>query len=217
MDNRFLLNLGRITNEGPMYNATDKAREDVTKTLQECGYKVYNIYYQGYAPKWKAYPKFICDLIKFSLRIHFTKDVEVLIQYPGFLIGTKLMSIVLSILTRIKVILLIHDLQSLRVKGELSSKEIKLLNSADELLVHTESMANYLTNVGVTTEKKIIWLFDYYADDLIQPKKNFETPYSLVFAGNLSKSEFLRDLKTVFSPTTYICMVCQIISSVVLK
>jgi hypothetical protein len=92
-----------------------------------------------------------------------------------------------------KVIFLVHDVQCIRFNKHTS--EVKQLNNASLLLVHTQAMKDKLTELGVKTPMRIIQLFDYYSsatmatiEEIIRHKND------VVFAGNLSKSEFLKDL-----------------------
>lgn len=88
-------------------------------------------------------------------------------------------------------IFLIHDINSWR-NWPMPYDEIPVLNSATALIVHNEKMKQRLIAEGVTKPYLVcLELFDYFVDGPVQPK-SFQK--SLVFAGNLGKSQFLPGL-----------------------
>lgn len=92
-----------------------------------------------------------------------------------------------------KVVFLVHDVQLLRYNS--TNKEIRKLNNASMLLVHTKAMAKKLKEMGVIIPMHIMWLFDYYADDPMPPVTAvMQHKHEIVFAGNLTKSTFLHQL-----------------------
>ena len=179
-------------------NAQGKARTDVVHTAKSLGFQVYDItnykYSYGEGQRPHHYP-FFSHWMANSQGKKFVKNIKaddtIIIQefYVDYM-----QNIATECLRRgAKVIFLVHDVQCIRFNKKTS--EINKLNNASLLLVHTEAMKQKLTDLGVTTPMRIIHLFDYYSkapmasvEDTIQHK------HDIVFAGNLAKSEFLKDL-----------------------
>lgn len=176
------------------FNAASKARLDVEYTLKQNDYKILNIPFKKYLPKFILLPNHFFHLYKAILRIYKEKPDEIVIQYPGHSLGIKSIKFLLRYLKKFNTVLLIHDLDSLRYKGRISNQEISTLNNAKLLIVHTQAMKDYLLSNGVKTDKKILWLFDYYTKNESIPFKKNNNTNELIFAGNLSKSKFLSKL-----------------------
>ena len=120
-------------------------------------------------------------------------DRIVLAQFPIY--GNKLMRQTLNeFFERNRMIFVIHDLDALRNFAKASaSDEIARLNRAEILIVHNRKMLERLRELGVTTTMIDLELFDYLLDDEL-PRRSSGERNSIVFAGNLSKSEFLKSL-----------------------
>ncbi|MCH4017751.1 MAG: hypothetical protein LKE74_04760 [Prevotella sp.] len=180
------------------FNAT-VARLDVMRTFKSIGAKKLNFYNIDIRiPKLRGLLQRICDLLLslyYLLRIH--PHDKVYFQYP-FLSPSLLIIATLFKFKNAEIIYLIHDLESVRYSdcNSLNKKDLKVLNSADRLLVHTDKMKQLLQNKGVTSIMVPIQLFDYYSDDSYIEEKVITTSYShtIAFAGNLSKSQFLKEL-----------------------
>ena len=179
-------------------NAQGKAREDVLRTATDLGYEVYNItnykYSYGEDLRPHHYPVFSHWLANRQGRV-FSKQVNtgdtVLIQdfYLDYMqnIASE------SLHKGAKVIFLVHDIQCIRFNKK--TGEIKKLNNASLLLVHTQAMKQKLTELGVTTPMKVLQIFDYYSSSaIVDIKETLQHKADIVFAGNLSKSEFLKNL-----------------------
>jgi hypothetical protein len=84
----------------------------------------------------------------------------------------------------------VHDLDYIRENDrKRRKKEIRTFNLADELIVHTPAMADELKKQGVRVPLKILILFDY----LTSINDVYKEPdiHSVVFAGNIRKSDFV--------------------------
>lgn len=194
MNNKILINIVKA-NEGPCFNAADKARADVERTLVRNGYQVINIPLALHFNRIKAISKHLWEIRKALSLIKKVNPKTIIFQYPGFRIGTKSINFMMRFLKKYKVTFLIHDIDSLRFHRAISKREVNLLNRADNLIVHTENMKNYIIENGVKTPAKVLWLFDYYGSG--EPKLNNNNKveeYSLIFAGNLDKSGFLKKM-----------------------
>jgi len=127
------------------------------------------------------------------LRIY---NKKIFIQYP-FYCNPILREGLLRCLSRNNVILIIHDVNSLRDFGqEKISDEIKVFNKCKGLIVHNKYMLDSLQRLGVISPMIKLDLFDYIRDNNFHPNRNFAPIVS--FAGNLSKSTFLyNDLENI--------------------
>lgn len=103
-----------------------------------------------------------------------------------------------------RLILLIHDLHSLRGVGKSLSEEISILNLAYVVLVHSEQMKKVLSDAGLSVPFiQVISLFDYLYPETGDPlSKNIREKqchihdkdcFEVSFAGNLGKSVFLKE------------------------
>lgn len=91
--------------------------------------------------------------------------------------------------------LIVHDINSLRFGP--NQAEIKALNKAKYLIVHTEAMKKKLNDYGVKTQMIVLEIFDYITDkSIIERRKNSN---QVVFAGNLDKTLFLPILRDISS------------------
>lgn len=87
---------------------------------------------------------------------------------------------------------LVHDLETLRKNGVLSTNEISRLNKFHEIIVHTDAMKLLLAQNGISSTKmKVLTFFDYLTDT--NPEKH-ALSYDVCFAGNLGKSGFVKEL-----------------------
>lgn len=189
MSKKYLINIvGSDSKIG--FNAVVKPRKDVETTLVRNGYEVINIPYIKDFPSWKRLPIHLNHILKAIFKIYINNPKEIIIQYPGMRVGSRAISLISQLLRGQNVTFLIHDIDSLRVYGNISNREVNTLNRAKKVIVHTENMLQYLRSHGVKTEMRPLWLFDYYADGAIKSKQENDG-MNVVFAGNLSKSKFL--------------------------
>lgn len=87
----------------------------------------------------------------------------------------------------VKIVCLIHDLDSFRDKTLTPDQEIPLLNMADVLLTHNINMRRWLSDHGCTVPMIDYEIMDYLRGER-QPEAqaSVRQPYSLFFVGNLS-------------------------------
>ncbi|MCI1922067.1 MAG: galactofuranosyltransferase [Liquorilactobacillus nagelii] len=112
-----------------------------------------------------------------------------------------------------KIVIVVHDIESLRTFNKkraislnyVKSKfEIKMLNMADSLIVHNDFMKKKMMLMGFKPEMISIKIFDYLNSHELC--KTFYYNHDICFAGELSKSVFLRNLNlknhslSVFGP-----------------
>ena len=179
-------------------NAQNKARQDVTQTSEELGYEPYGITYYRYAYNTRLRPHhypFISKWIANRQGKSFVKKVEVgdTILIQDFYLDYMQNIAKESLQRGAKVIFLIHDIQCIRFNKHTS--EIKKLNNASLLLVHTQAMKQKLTELGVSTPMQVLQVFDYYSSvPMMSIQETTLHKHDIVFAGNLDKSEFLKEL-----------------------
>lgn len=164
----------------PSKNAGSKAVLDAAKILIANGYKAIDIVNR------RRY--LLNNVVKLLFKLR--KNDVVVLQWPFHGLSEFLISSLL--LKKIRLTLLLHDLNSLRAEGVNEDIEIKLLSFAEHIIVHTDSMKRFLIQKGVSDSKlSILTTFDYLTND-----KFCRRTYSnnVVFAGNLKKSTFLKKI-----------------------
>ncbi len=175
------------------FDARSKAPKDMEAILKRLGYSpVYIDLCLDNPNKWRAL-RLCRDLLLHTLSLPLGS--ELVLQYPltnyFYLMGPLLR------LKRIKTVALVHDLESYRYSGAISNRERKNLLSFNRIIVHTEAMAKVLEAAGIPKQKlKVLGFFDYLVE--CEMKGDNEKVYlgkaCISFAGNLSKSIFLKQL-----------------------
>lgn len=167
--------------------ATSKAREDVTHIVK----RDFKHIYVPIIRRWQNPIIGVLDIlykIYISLR-RIPKHSYILIQYP--MINIKAFKLIAFFFKDFHTIALIHDLPSYRHKKAPTSDEIKILNNFNTVIVHSQNMKNRLIKDGLKVRTEVLEIFDYLLDSNQQIKKTNDT---IVFAGSLSKSIFLKEL-----------------------
>jgi hypothetical protein len=168
-------------------NAGTKAPDDADQIYALNGFTVIRLPNSAWMHKLRLCA--ICRILfAIALPLRFNRNSEVHVQ----LTGSRIDGILARLVRRRagKTVLLVHDVSFLRRhRMEEAHKEIKLYNSAGELIVHTPSMAAILREQGATVPMKVLQVFDY----LSRTNETYTEPdlRSIVFAGNLGKSAFL--------------------------
>ena len=177
-------------------HAGSKAVEDCRQILVNNGFTDLEI---SFLKKAYLLPFNLIRLIGmlFYYRIKIKPGSLLIAQYP--LLGiNKFIGPFLRSLRRkkCKVACIIHDLDSIRSldNAEQIKNEIRILSNYDAVIAHNGSMADWLKSNGYGGKIVEIELFDYLVQKNIVPTNNFNDP-DVVFAGNLARCGFLRDLK----------------------
>ena len=169
-------------------NAGYKAPDDADTIYARNGFTVIRLPNMAWMHKLRI--SAVCRILfAMLLPFRFDRKSEVHIQITGSRIEGKLVK---HIRRRAgKTVLLVHDVNFLRRhRMENANVEISLYNSVDEIIVHTPSMAAVLKDQGATVPMRILKLFDYLSrSSAIRTDPDI---HSIVFAGNLGKSVFLR-------------------------
>lgn len=170
-----------------------KARNDINIIL---GRYYGNSYYVYRRNKFNSFFDKIKYIIKNSLdfiKLFYCKNKSIILQYPY---GTNkiLNNILLHLSTHNRIILVIHDIDSLRgFNNKIFSKEIDYFNTCQTVVLHNKSMTKYMRKKGLKTHVVELELFDYLLQT--KPHSKFSFMRHISFAGNLEKSRFLQDKK----------------------
>lgn len=196
------------------YNATSKARKDVETILEDLGYQKYFINTKSGIQKNKLLK--ILQLLTYienkviwnkSLK-KIKKDDTILIQYPLLNTVWGLEKVIKKHAKRIKIIALIHDMNSLRFTPEVEGKLLcdrvnredkNILKECSYIIAHNENMKNELIKFGNNPDKvKVLKLFDYIIGNEAS-KKELKKDNPIIIAGNLSKQKagYLNYLKNI--------------------
>lgn len=160
--------------------AGPKAREDVNTILSGMGYELVKLTFSKHVPVQSLF-----SLISVLFKVSYGS--EVLIQYPIGNIKASFIVITLLKIRKCKITILVHDLESLRRQGLLSVGEIKNLNSADIVVLHTEAMKDVAVKAGLKSKFfRILKVFDYLVS---RERPNHDRIDNIVaFAGSLKKA-----------------------------
>lgn len=186
--------------------AYSKARQDIDTVLLKMGFEPVGISFtfvvNRFLRKTKLayiYESFIAILEWLKVYISINRNDIVFYQHP--MVSTPIVYYFLKLLKRnkdIKLLVLIHDLYSLRA-GENSTKAIlkdeKILDLADVITCHNESMINEMIAMGRDGSKLIpLGIFDYLLD--AEPETVPDLKEGVIVAGLLdrNKSEYLYHL-----------------------
>lgn len=123
-------------------------------------------------------------------RLRMPHDGIVVLQYPKATINEEIR---IAKKKHNRVIIIVHDLETLRGFGASHDDKLSWANDADVLIVHTQKMANFIHDI--LPQKKIIVLgiFDYLCR-ITTYSINNPTTYKIAFAGNLTKSDFITEI-----------------------
>lgn len=177
--------------EGDKKIATSKAREDVSFFLETLDFSELKIK----IPKSKI-KKILISQSEMLKELNRVEEEAILVfQYPlysRFLEDIFLTKI--ENMEKVKKILLIHDVESLRFYKNNQTdidREINFFNHFDVIISHNIKMSTWLRNSGVIKPLVELELFDY-SEKTKNEKNKMADP--IIFAGNLVKSKFLKKL-----------------------
>lgn len=168
--------------------ASSKAPADILKLAEEAGYKELVVHDSFPGNKLLGY---ICFMVKaFGLSLKLKDKCTILFQYP--FVNVKLIPLALKMFKRHHLLGLIHDINSVRVSGNLSDDERKALSGFNEIYAHTENMKTYLAErLPQSVTYQVLDCFPYFAG---KNKVERHLSKAVCFAGNLNKSKFLPQL-----------------------
>lgn len=174
------------------FTASGKAKIDSEEIVVKSGFINCGLPQTGFRSRhFKAYFRLICSILKASFSL--PNNSVVFIQHP---VSQNIRYIRMAKKRGNKVVVLVHDLNTLRDWSDKNEKEV--LNEADVLIVHTESMKEWLIRQGLGKKYVVLEIFDYLHGSKVPHSESDK--YRIAFAGNLGKSEFIDSLsfKNVF-------------------
>lgn len=138
----------------------------------------------------------LVNLINLCMYLFHQKDTIYFFRHPLYL-SPMLHKLIYRImrLRNNKLVGIIADLEYIRWKGfNYWYKDIQLIKNFDYVIVHNDSMVNFLKNKGIQYNKIInLEATDYLANNDDYLKRHLSK--TIVFSGNLGKSLFLNKLK----------------------
>ena len=175
-----------------------KAPSDIVKICKSMGFDIIE-WAQFPLNKSSSYKKLwlfiVCNLQWISLYFKTQKGDLILYQHPSYGYRISLFWCNLIQKKRVRLVALIHDLESLRMGLAVNYNaktsniaDVILLNQMDYIICHNDKMKQYLTKNGIS-EKKIysLEIFDYLYDG--EPSEKKDSSRSLIIAGNLDESK----------------------------
>lgn len=179
-------------------HAGSKARVDVEKIFAK-RYPVYfNISQEMYASVIDKLKFFLSpQSIKLMWRLIFDHTQEIIfMQYPTYY--NKIYDrLVRHFILNHDVVLLVHDIDSLRSENATDIKEeVSLLNHSVAIILHNSKMLQEMRKQGLHVPCVGLNLFDYFLPQGF-PEQRFTLGNKIAFAGNLAKSTFLNELINV--------------------
>lgn len=125
------------------------------------------------------------------ITLRMTKHQNIFLQYPSYY-NFLLKDAVYSLIENNNCVLVVHDVDSLRAYGkDAISQEIDKFNKCKAVIVHNLCMKTALSKYGCNVPMINLNLFDYLLNDV--PQNIFYLSKVVAFAGNLGKSEFIRN------------------------
>ena len=175
------------------YTASDKAKSDISRTISSLnGYKLIPLSCKGEKMHISNF-HFILEIVNLFryLRI---KDSIILVQHPFQLGILNLGCLNIVAKRRNKIIILSHDLNSIRYGGmKYRRNEIKQFKAASCIISHNEKYTEALREMGIKVPIVNLGVFDYYLDNSCEKLLLRKFSKSVSFVGNLEKSAFIED------------------------
>ena len=170
------------------FNAGSKARIDVDKILTRRGYTAVENFSETIFKSTSEKIFYVLNPKTWRQIVHALsiKNQRMILQFPTYS-NPIIRWTMKKILQRNRTILIVHDLNSLRNSDDRNF--IDDLNSAEFLIVHNARMKSILKAFGVRKPMIELEIFDYLLDEI--PRTDRKKSNEIIFAGNLSKSEFL--------------------------
>lgn len=185
-------------NEQTTNSAATKAVKDCSLLFNQSGYQDHVLTFRNNSVRGiKFYTAVGIGICRFLLKAR--RNAIVGVQYP-MLNNVFKYFIQLGRIKNIRFFCIVHDVESLRLGGRdkaAADREAANFNYYDLIIIHNNSMKQWLTDHGTTTKMIPLGIFDYLATD---PRKSKSTPQfskTIVYAGNLGKSRFVYSLNEI--------------------
>lgn len=187
------------------FSARSKAREDVNVIAEKNGFTPFLINTRT-TTEQTATDKGFLKKIVYNFRklfilcgaiLSIRRNTVVLFQYPFAPFG-EFFTLFFCKCLKLKgctLVIMVHDLVHYRETFVFDAYEIKILNTADKLIVHTPKMEELFRSYSITSPCEMLWLFDYITPEV--PRQKEKLSNDIAFAGALDKSVFLRDMQQI--------------------
>lgn len=173
--------------EGSSVDSVSKARGDVAEIAEEISFR--KLYIYRYIDEQESHQSLLSRIDGITAGV--AAGDLIVYQYPSYNQFNFEQTFVGRLKQRgARIALLIHDSELLRDNSFL--KEIALFNQADMLITHGEKMELKLKSFGITTAMVSKELFDYRIP-AEQVSLEPSLKKTMVFAGNVQKSVFLKE------------------------
>ena len=184
------------------FSARSKAREDVNYIAEKNGFKPFLINTRTTTEQMASgkglWKKIIYNFRKLFILcgaiLAIKRGTLVLFQYPFAPFGEFFTFFFCRCLKLKKctLIFMVHDVVHYRETLVFDKYEIKILNTADELIVHTPKMQELFKSYGINRPCRFLWLFDYITQET--PNVRQQVSNDIAYAGALGKSVFLHQI-----------------------
>lgn len=194
MKYQFSISIGKAADKN---SASTKAVKDCAYLLSLRGYKDYNLFFSEETGSVKRYFSIFQELCRFYFKLE--KNSIIGIQYP-MLNNVFKYFIIVARLKKVKFFCITHDIESLRLGGqnkEQVRREVENLNYYNCLIVHNTSMLEWLREKGATSQMFPLGIFDYLLTETPEQTNTSSFSKTIVFAGNLAKSNFIYSLSEI--------------------
>lgn len=181
---------------GEQLNAGSKAKNDCDQILRDSGYEPI---------KMKApiggIKKSLLSKIFWGFRLFIgywkclsmvPKNSILVVQHPA--VGVEFLNIITKLFPNIKIVSLIHDLETLRDAGWITKSnkraqiaDYKFLPKSYKIICHNQVMMSYLEKQGIDRDKLVnLEIFDYLEDNDFSQLDRGQYNRRVIIAGNLS-------------------------------
>ncbi len=168
----------------------NKAKNDIDVLMGQSGFRNVAVGSEWHGKVARFFAKLL-SVFLLVFRVH--RGDVLLVQYPFKKYYPTLCRI--AHMRGAKVVTLIHDLGCFRRKKLTVTDEVKKLSMTDVLIVHNESMQQFLSDHGYQRPMLTLDIFDYLAPEepVATPVHAEGSPWSVVYAGSLAerKNKFL--------------------------
>lgn len=179
-------------------HAGSKARNDIVTIVTGKGWKpLWVTKENGGGIKNKIAMCFITIKDWFLVCCKVKSKACVIVQYPlanypkvSFLAVPFLK--ILKKIKRIRLIYLVHDLDSMRMSEQRNTEkngELLFLKMADGIVSHNSRMTTFIRKMGIQCPVTEIGIFDYLTEAPLNKKQMFDCKNSIAIAGNLKKEK----------------------------
>ena len=177
--------------------ASTKPRTDAIRIARGCGFRPMVFYYWETSLSYIArrHPLFPNRLLRIQLWCFttFVRNSVIMVQLP--FLRFNMHDALRTLAKKNRIIVLAHDVEAIRETQD-GIWDLKTLALADVIIVHSVPMADALRQMGITKPCVPLEYFDYL-NPLDKAVRVVTEGPTVVFAGNLFKSEFLRALANV--------------------